>query len=208
MSRSSLIAALCSIFVASSMAHASIQFSQADLLGMTVNLGLSSGYNAGNGTGILFRSPTGKYEDGVPFVPPAGTMSGVAGAIGNLFPGGTAYYSLDPADLVAFNGAISGGGETLTSVGYNDNNQSWNIGIWYRVGLAIFTDVVSLVPGQGGGLSLALPTSVDDAGVFVNSGLSQPDDYHASWAVPEASTIAVWSVLSLAGLGVAYKKRK
>lgn len=202
MSRISLVAALCSIVVASSVANASIQFSQADLLGMTINLPLSVGYSAGGGTGILTPNPPGVYQDGVT------PMSGVAGAVGSLNPGATAYYGLDVASLAALNAAISGGGETLGAVGHNDNNQTWNIGIWYQDASGVYTSFATLSPTQSGGVSLALPTSVLAAGVAVNSTITQPDVYHASWNVPEASTIAIWSVLSLAGLGVAYKKRK
>lgn len=198
MSRMSLFAAICSIIVSSSVANASIQFSQADLLGMQVDLVDSVGYGAGGGTGIL---TPGWYEDGVT------PMQGSAGATGRLKAGGTAYYALNAGSLAAFNVAIAGGGQVLTAIGNNDNNQTWNVGIWYKTVSGIFTDFVSLTPTQSGGVSLALPNSVLAAGVAVRSSLSQPDEYHASWGVPEASTIAVWSVLSLAGLGVACKKR-
>jgi hypothetical protein len=190
MSRSKILtAAICgaALFVCAS-ANASVSFSQAELLGMKIDLADSVGYSAGFGTGILTANPT--YEDG------ATPMQGQAGATGGLASGGVAYYSLSLLDLAAFNVAISSGTETLAVSGANDNNQTWDVGIWYKDTLgSIFTDFVTLVPGAAGGLSLALPAAVLDAGVAVRSGLSQPDNYHASWSVPEPTTIVVWTGL-------------
>lgn len=193
------------LFVLASVpVSASVHFSASDLLGMTIDAGKSIGYAAGNGSGILTVSPA--YEDGVT------PMSGLAGAIGNLnntlFPGATAFYSLAPADLIAFNVAISSGTETLKMVGHNDNNQGWSVGIWYETLLGgITTDFVALAPSGGtGALSLAMPSTVIAAGVAVSSSLTQPDDYHASWSIPEPATIAVWTGLGAIGLLV-YRRR-
>lgn len=183
------IAATCgAAFAVCATANASISFSQAELLGMKIDAVDSVGYSAGFGTGILTANPT--YEDG------ATPMQGTAGATGGLSAGGVAYYSLSLLDLAAFNAAISSGTETLAVSGANDNNQTWDVGIWYKdLGGTIWTDFVTLVPGTAGGLSLALPIAVLDAGVAVRSGLSQPDNYHASWSVPEPTTVVVWAGL-------------
>ncbi len=184
-------------------ANASINFTKAELLGMSIS-GNSFGYTAGLGTGILTPNPT--FEDGV--IP----MSGAAGAIGNLNPvassGATAYYGLSAADLVVFNTAISGGGETLRLIGYNDNNQTWDVGIWYETAMGITTAFATLAPTGSSVLSLALPSSVLSAGVAVRSVLTQPDDYHASWSVPEPMTLAVWTGLFGIGALVAHRRQR
>lgn len=201
-----LTAAIAVAVCMSSVAQAAIYFSQAQLLNMTIDLGNSIGYNAGNGTGILTGNPPGVYEDGVT------PMSGQAGAIGNLnnvqFPGATAYYALNQNDLNTFNAAISGGGETLSAVGFNDNNQSWLLGIWYETAAGIVDAFTSpLAPGASGGVSLALPNSVLAAGVAVRSNLTQPDDYHASWGVPEPTSILVWGALGIVSLAAGRRSR-
>jgi hypothetical protein len=199
--KQSLIAVACSLSLCfAATGSASITFTQGQLLGMTINVADSTFYAAGNGTGILTPAPT--YQDGVT------PMTGLAGAIGNLNPVGgtaTAFYSLSAADLGAFNTAISGGGETLDVVGFNDNNQTWAVGIWYKTAAGIVTDFETIAPGTGGATSLALPTSVLDAGVAVRSVITQPDDYHASWGVPEPTTIAVWA--GLIGIGALVGRR-
>lgn len=204
MSRAFLVAAFCSIILSSSAANASIQFSQADLLGMQAIP--VAGFS---GSGVLTAAPL--YGDGQP------AMTGVAGATGNLNPnappfgggpGVTVYYALSAADLIAFN-ALLVAGDTLTMIGHNDNNQNWALGIWYDAGAGIVSDFQTIVPGNSAGLQLTnLPGSVLGAGVAIRNVIGAADDFHASYSVPEASTIAVWSVLSLAGLGVAYKKRR
>ena len=189
----SLIAASCGLALCvAATANASVTFNQAQLLGMSISLLDSPGWNPGFGTGVLSANPT--YQDGET------PMQGTAGATGGLLSGSTAYYRLNPVDLAAFNLAIGSGLETLDVVGANDNNQLWDVGIWYKnLAGIIVTDFVTLSPATSGGLSLALPVAVLDAGVAVRNSLTQSDDYHASWAVPEPMAIVVWT--GLIGIG-------
>ena len=200
MSRTLLVAAVCSMILASSAAHASVQLTQADLLGMAAIP--TAGFS---GSGILTANPT--YGDLQP------GMTGDAGATGELNPfvggaGVTVYYALNAVDLAAFNASLNAG-DTFALTGHNDNNQNWALGIWYETAAGIVEDFATLAAGTSGGLSLAnLPDTVLGAGVAVRNTIGFADVFHASFSVPEASTIAVWSVLSMAGLGVAYKKRR
>lgn len=194
MKRSVLCIAVCAFLAIVASASASVQFSQTELTGMSaVDFnGFTTLYPG------LFASPD--YGDGQP------AMSGVAGATGDLnpfIPGGTAYvrYGLNAADLAAFNIAISSGTETLDMVGFNDNNQIWEIGIWYDAG-GIVEDSATISAAGSSTFSLAMPAAVSAAGVFVRNVLSPTagDNFHASFSpVPEPMTIAVWAGLFAIG---------
>lgn len=197
---STLFVAVVALICFASSATASVHFSQADLLGMTVDS--SAGFT---GTGTLTANPT--YGDLQP------GMSGIAGATGNLNPftaGGTAYvfYKLSAAALASFNTAIAGG-TTLSMVAHNDNNQRWDVGIWYDAGAGKVTSFASLAAGTSSGVSLAVAPVVTAAGVFVRNILAPTaaDDFHASWSIPEPGTVFVWAGLMGIG-GLVFKKRR
>ena len=201
MSRKNIFAAaLCSLAVCvASTSKASVTFSQAELLGMTVSS--SSGTFAPTGGTGLTANPL--FFDNV------APMAGTAGATGFLGTSSSAvYYGLAASDLATLNAALSGGGQALTVAGYNDNNQTWGVGIWYNAGSGIVSRFTTLTAGTGTTLNLfALPTSVLGAGVAVRNVITQPDLYHASWAgVPEPVSLAVWG--GLATLVVSTRRRK
>ena len=192
-----LAATLCGLVLSfATVANASVCFSQAELLGMTINVVNSNGFT---GSGLLTANPT--YGDGQP------GMSGEAGATGDLnpfIPGGVAvaYYGLNAADLALFNLAVAGG-ETLQMIGYNDNNQPWELGIWYQIGLVISEDSAVTAAGASAGLSLPVPGAVVAAGVYVRNVLSpvSADNFHASFScVPEPTSFLVWGAFALAGI--------
>ncbi|MCC7085410.1 MAG: hypothetical protein IT427_10425 [Pirellulales bacterium] len=204
-----LLASVVTLFSASANAAFRV-FTTSELLGMDIYS--SSGYINVYGN-PLTASPT--YADGVK------PMTGDAGATNILGVGGNIYYTLNAIDLAAFISSVSSG-DILAELNTNDNNQTWKIGIWYDAGSGIVEDSVTLAnnplfpPGVSGATFLALPTpsSLVGVGVFVENIITQPDQYHASWsppggtAVPEASSMLVWSGLILVGALVSVRHRR
>jgi hypothetical protein len=197
---------VCAVTVVSAaISQASVHsFSQAELLGMTIDssTGLTILPGGGDNTGgaqdaLLSAGPgAGAYGGGN-----LETMTGVAGSNEFLSSSSSVFYALSVGDLAALNAAISAG-DTLEIIGYNDNlNDNWILGIWYNDGSGIVTDSAMVAAGAGAAFSLDLDgTTLTDAGVFVATG-NFNDQFHASWApVPEPATIAVWVGLGAIGL--------
>src|SRR5690606_12861875 len=118
---------------------------------------------------------------------------GLAGAVGGLESGdpnlpqafsdlgyaATSFYALGDTELAALNAKISAG-ETINSAAWNDNDDSWVVGIWAVDQTWPFggagsgsLDGLFLAAGTGGGVSLDLasfgvpPDTIAAAGVFV-----------------------------------------
>lgn len=210
MSRTGLIAAICGVMMASSVAHASLYFSPADFQSMTATP--TTGFT---GSGVMTAAPN--FGDGQT------NMTGFYGATGNLNPnfggvGVTVYYAVNASSLSSLNTQLGTNSDTLNTVAHNDNNQPWAIGIWYQTAAGLFEVFETIAPKNGNpvppswtdDLSILIPanTTLLGAGVAVRSVIgTNSDDFHASFSVPEASTIAVWSMLSFIGAGIAYRKR-
>lgn len=180
-----------------------LSVTQAELLGMVID---SEFAKSTIGADALTPGPgAGAFDDGAG---DTDVMSGVAGSNEFLGNGGFVYYTLNAVDLAAFN-AASAGGDTFRAIGFNDNNNdNWELGIWYREtsGSPIVEASALVDAGVGQGFSLVIPDTVDAIGVFVRSG-GITDQFHASWIAPEPGAIAIWSMLAAVGF-VGVRRRR
>ncbi len=190
-----VLMAVAVVVAAVQSANASIiTFSQADLLAMTVYSGVAAPtMNAG---------PT--YTDTV-------AMTGLAGS----------RQSLDPGELVTYryNGSVTlAAGDIVQVVGHNDNDDIWDLGLWYDTDLdnsvATFGDVAAVNgsvagPPNSAFLSFVATGSEVVFGVFVryNDSNTGADTFHASWGVPEPGSLAVWGLVCGIGL-IAGRRRR
>lgn len=222
-----LTAAMAAVFCMSSASQAAIQFSESDLTSMTIFDSLTYGFTEAQ-TGDGLTNADNYYPAG-----PA--MTGLAGATGFLTPGdpdlpqamvdrgwaATAFYSLPPggSELAAINAS---GESIVESIGWNDNgNDDWVVGIWAVDSTWPFggdgsgvDDSLVLAQGDGGPLSIDLstlndPDDVRAAGVFVAllDSKGQGDQFHASWAIPEPTSMLVWGALGLVSLATGRRNR-
>lgn len=218
------------VFFVGASANAGFHFTQAELLSMELVAAPSQGYVFSYGPNL---APQFNYADGDP------TMTGLAGLTGNLNanpnpPGiqpAHVFFSLADKGLgqdflTQFKSNFAGSGESILDMySFNDNNQAWEVGIWYSVdNLATIVESTEggLVPGQHNESNppvwWALTTldfgavninDITHVGVFVRNQLqivnptgSWNDDFHASWGieppgntVPEPMSLVVWSGL-------------
>ena len=196
-----ILMAVAVVVAAVQSANASIiTFSQADLLAMTVRAE-SSVAAATMNVGPTYTPDT--------FV----SMSGLAGSQATLANFQFVAYQ--------YNGASTLGlGDSVQVVGHNDNDDIWELGIWYELSGspgAIFVGDSALVNGGTAGppnsafLSYtAASSSVINFGVYVrNPGLpgTGTDTFHASWGVPEPGSLAVWGLVCGIGL-IAGRRRR
>ena len=190
-----VLMAVAVVVAAVQSANASIiTFSQADLLAMVVVSGTAPTMNAGP-----------SYTDAV-------GMSGVAGSTAALGSGGLVAY--------AYTGSVTlAAGDIVTVIGFNDNDDVWNLGLWaeYTAGSGTIMDVSALNGLNGGGsppfsdtYSFVATGGELRFGVFVqyNAANTGSDFFHASWqGVPEPGSLAVWGLVCGIGL-VAGRRRR
>lgn len=189
--------------VANSASASIITFSQADLVAMSVYKSDSSFPAI---TPTMNIPPT--YIEPLP-APPV-LMTGLAGSSAFLGSGLVAYKYNGPLSLSA--------NDVVQVVGYNDNDDVWDLGIWFDTDLDTTNgisigDVVeapNTTPGSATPHALSYTASGSEKafGVFIryNPKNTGADAFHASWGVPEATSVAVWGGLSLLGM-VARRRR-
>lgn len=227
--------AVCVAIVMASSAQAALHFSQADLMSMTIQPVLTYGWTPSANTGAGLTT-----DDNYNYGSPIRTMTGLAGAVGNLDPllaaaegipasltglgySATAFYGLGAPELAALNAAILGGESVLEAMGWNDNDDDWIVGIWAVDNTWPFggagsgtLDGLYLADGTGGSLSIDFdsigvpPNTLVAAGVFIalpSDPLRGTDTFHASFGVPEPTTVIVWSALGTIGF-LAYRRRQ
>ena len=152
------------------------------------------------------------YSDGT------GGMTGAAGATGSWdAAAGTDVEVLlgDAFGSTDLSGYLAGVTE-IRMVAYNDNNNdTWNHGLW----IATLTDgIVKTVAteidaGSFATLSLDLTgvdlTTVIGYGVFVgNDSVPGGDSFHSSWSIPEPASVICWSLMAgIGGIGFSRKRR-
>lgn len=223
-----LVAAVAVTVCMGSVAQAAIQFSKADLMSMELFLPLTSPVASFPNPGWSAATTGTGMTDSVNYNGSLNTLSGLAGATGNLptsAPGPlgapSAFYALPAPELAAFNALLQSTGETqLSMVVHNDNDDAWQVGIWViRQGnladpsnwslddLELASDTSGLVTIDIP--ALGFPPALAQAGVYVilPAGQISSDTYHASWGVPEPGSILVWGALGLISLAAGRRNR-
>lgn len=195
MFRKMILIGVLAVVAASSAQAAIVTFSQADLIAMTVYSGIAAPtMNAG---------PT--YTDTV-------AMTGLAGSTAGLLPGEFVTYRYNGATTLA-------AGDIVQVIGHNDNDDVWDLGLWYDDDLdntvAFIGDVASVNGSVAGPPNSAFLSFVATGlevvfGVFVryNPTNTGADFFHASWSIPEPATVAVWGgIIGLVGLAYGLPRR-
>ncbi len=195
--------AILALFSCHQANAAIIGLTQTELMGMSIDS--SSLLTAVNSTALTMGPGAGAYDDGSFDVE---TMNGVAGSNELLGDGGYVRYALSAPDLAALN-AASSAGDTFKMKAYNDNNNDfWNLGVWYRDATGTYESTGLVNAGSSAIFSIVIPDTVTAAGVMVKV-YGANDQFHASWQlVPEPGTIAIWTTLGgLAFVGFARRRR-